>query len=52
MQANMVSKWLVVENSLQDPKIAACGGYADEMAKEDGLWLFRHRKIDRFIAVS
>ena len=25
-------------------------GYADQMAKEDGHWRFRYRKIDRFIA--
>ena len=26
------------------------GAYADQMAKEDGHWRFRYRKIDRFIA--
>ena len=26
------------------------GAYVDEMAKQGGRWLFRYRKIDRFIA--
>jgi|SRR5690348_326739 3-phenylpropionate/cinnamic acid dioxygenase small subunit len=44
------SNWTVVQNSPTGPKIGSGGGYADQMAKEDGQWRFRYRKIDRFIA--
>jgi hypothetical protein len=44
------SNWTVVQNSLAGPTIGSGGGYIDDMAKQDGKWLFRHRKIDRFIA--
>jgi hypothetical protein len=43
------SNWVTVQNSPQGPKIGSAGSYADEMAKQDGKWLFRYRKIDRFI---
>jgi hypothetical protein len=39
-----------VQNSPSGPKIGSGGGYADEMVKQNGQWLFRYRKIDRFIA--
>ena len=48
--AEVRSNWTVVQNSPQGPKIGSGGGYADRMAKEDGAWRFRYRKIDRFIA--
>jgi hypothetical protein len=44
------SNWTVVQNSPSGPKIGSGGGYADEMVKQNGQWLFRYRKIDRFIA--
>ena len=48
------SNWTVVQNSPTNspggPKIGSGGGYADEMVKQNGQWLFRYRKIDRFIA--
>jgi ketosteroid isomerase-like protein len=43
------SDWVVVQNSEQGPKIGSAGSYADQMAKRNGIWLFRYRKIDRFI---
>ncbi len=43
------SDWVVVQNSEQGPKIGSAGSYADQMVKHDGSWLFRYRKIDRFI---
>jgi hypothetical protein len=43
------SNWVTVQNSPQGPKIGSAGSYADEMVKQDGKWLFRYRKIDRFI---
>ena len=48
--AEVRSNWTVVQNSPEGPKIGSGGGYADQMVKEDGKWLFRTRKIDRFIA--
>jgi uncharacterized protein (TIGR02246 family) len=48
--ATVRSNWTVVQNSPTGPKIGSGGGYADQMAKEDGHWRFRYRKIDRFIA--
>ena len=44
------SNWTVVENSLEGPKIGSGGAYHDELVKEGRQWLFRYRKIDRFIA--
>ena len=49
-RARVRSNWTVVQNSSQGPRIGSAGAYADEMAKEGGRWLFRYRKIDRFIA--
>ena len=49
-RAQVRSNWTVVQNGAAGPQIGSGGGYADEMAKEGGRWLFRYRKIDRFIA--
>jgi SnoaL-like protein len=48
--AEVRSNWTVVQNSPDRPKIGSGGGYLDQMVKENGRWLFRYRKIDRFIA--
>ena len=48
--AHVRSNWTVVQNSPAGPKIGSGGAYADQMVKEGGRWLFRYRKIDRFIA--
>jgi len=52
--AEVRSNWTVVQNSPQGaaggPRIGSGGAYADQMVKRDGRWLFRYRKIDRFIA--
>jgi 3-phenylpropionate/cinnamic acid dioxygenase small subunit len=48
--AQVRSNWTVVQNSPDGPKIGSGGAYQDEMVKEGGRWLFRYRKIDRFIA--
>jgi ketosteroid isomerase-like protein len=48
--ATVRSNWTVVQNDPSGPKIGSGGGYADQMVKEGGRWLFRYRKIDRFIA--
>ena len=39
-----------MQNSPEGPKIGSGGGYLDQMVRQDGRWLFRYRKIDRFIA--
>jgi hypothetical protein len=49
-RAEVRSNWTVVQNSPEGPKIGSGGAYADQMVKKDGSWLFRCRKIDRFIA--
>jgi len=49
-RAEVRSNWTVVQNSPDGPKIGSGGAYADQMVKKDGSWLFRYRKIDRFIA--
>src|SRR5947209_11857550 len=43
--ATVRSNWTVVQNSPTGPKIGSGGAYADQMAKEDGHWRFRYRKI-------
>jgi len=48
--ARVRSNWTVAQNSAEGPKIGSGGGYRDELVKESGQWLFRYRKIDRFIA--
>jgi len=47
--AKCFSNWVVVQNSEQGPTIGSAGSYTDDMVKRDGHWLFRYRKIDRFI---
>jgi len=49
-RAEIRSNWTLVQNGPQGPQIGSGGAYADEMAKENGAWRFRYRKIDRFIA--
>ena len=48
--ARVRSNWTVVQNSPEGPKIGSGGTYQDELVKEHRQWLFRYRKIDRFIA--
>ena len=48
--ARVRSNWTVVQNSPEGPKIGSGGAYQDELIKVQGQWLFRYRKIDRFIA--
>jgi len=49
-RAQVRSNWMTMQNSPQGPKIGSGGAYIDEMVEEGGQWLFRYRKIDRFIA--
>ena len=47
--ARVRSNWIVMQNDPQGPRIGSGGAYLDEMVKNGGSWLFRYRKIDRFI---
>jgi hypothetical protein len=47
--AKCFSNWMTVQNGEQGPKIGSAGSYTDDLVKHDGQWLFRYRKIDRFI---
>ncbi|MBV9249349.1 MAG: nuclear transport factor 2 family protein [Acetobacteraceae bacterium] len=48
--ARVSSNWIVAENSAEGPKVGSAGGYADQMVKQEGRWLFQYREIDRFVA--
>jgi 3-phenylpropionate/cinnamic acid dioxygenase small subunit len=48
-RATVRSNWMVMQNSPEGPRIGSGGAYDDEIVKEGGRWLFRYRKIDRFI---
>src|SRR3984885_10995053 len=48
--ATVESNWSVIQNSASGPKIGSAGAYQDQVVKQNGKWLFRYRKIDRFIA--
>ena len=49
-RARVRSNWMVMQNSPEGPRIGSGGTYADEIVQQNGRWLFRHRRIDRFIA--
>lgn len=48
--ASVRSNWTVIENNAQGPRISSGGEYRDQLVKQGGQWLFKYRKIDRFIA--
>ncbi len=53
-QASVRSNWLLFQNGEprngdMGPEIGSGGGYYDQVVKIGGQWLFRHRRIDRFI---
>ncbi len=51
-RAAVRSNWVLVQNSDAGPIVGSGGSYTDEMVKRDGAWLFRHRKIDRYVRES
>ena len=51
-EAQARSNWTVVQNGPNGPVISSGGAYVDRLVKADGRWLFRHRKIDRYIAAG
>ena len=48
--ATVESNWSVIQNSPEGPRIGSAGAYRDQVVKLGGTWLFKYRKIDRFIA--
>ncbi|HET6609661.1 MAG TPA: nuclear transport factor 2 family protein [Rhodopila sp.] len=48
-EATVRSNWLLFQNGERGPEIGSGGGYYDQVVKVGGQWLFRHRRIDRFI---
>ena len=48
-RAEVRSNWILVQTSDHGPEIGSGGSYTDEMVKRDGRWLFRSRKIDRYV---
>lgn len=49
-RATVRSNWMVAQNTDAGPTVSSAGGYADDMVKRDGRWLFQLRRIDRFVA--
>lgn len=49
-RAQVRSNWIMAQNSDAGPVVSSAGGYADEMVRRDGRWLFQYRKIDRCVA--
>ena len=47
--AHVRSNWLLFQNAASTPEIGSGGSYHDVVAKVDGQWRFRRRRIDRFI---
>ena len=47
--AGVRSNWMVMQNNPLGPRIGSGGAYLDDMVRAEGRWLFRYRKIDRFI---
>jgi hypothetical protein len=48
--ATVRSNWAVIQNTANGPSVGSAGAYEDRVAKQGGVWMFRYRKIDRFIA--
>src|SRR3954452_8855917 len=47
--ATAQSNWVLFQNSDKGPVISSGGAYVDRLVKQGGQWLFRHRRIDRFV---
>ncbi|MDR3539311.1 MAG: nuclear transport factor 2 family protein [Acetobacteraceae bacterium] len=48
--AQVQSNWTLVQNTPSGPAIGSGGAYFDHVVRQAGRWLFRHRRIDRYIA--
>jgi uncharacterized protein (TIGR02246 family) len=48
--AGVQSNWTVVQNTKTGPGISSGGAYFDHVVKQNGKWLFKFRRIDRYIA--
>jgi uncharacterized protein (TIGR02246 family) len=47
--ATVRSNWILFQNTSSGPAIGSGGAYFDHVVKQDGRWLFRHRRIDRYV---
>ena len=47
--ATVRSNWMMFINSDAGPVIGSGGAYDDRLVKVDGRWMFKHRRIDRYI---
>ncbi len=47
--ARVHSNWALFQNTPEGPAIGSGGAYFDHVVKQDGRWLFRHRRIDRYV---
>jgi len=50
--AGVLSNWVVVQNGPAGPVVGSGGAYEDDLVKQAGVWRFRYRRIDRFIAAD
>lgn len=50
--ARVHSNWSMTQNTPDGPAISSAGAYHDHVVKQDGGWLFRHRRIDRYVAAG
>lgn len=48
--ARVQSNWTVVQNISAGPGISSGGAYFDNVVRQGDRWLFKHRRIDRYIA--
>ena len=48
--AKVTSNWTVVENSTEGVRLSSGGSYTDDLVKVSGTWMFKYRKIDRYLA--
>ena len=48
-QARVKSNWILAQTSERGPIISSGGSYTDELVKQGGRWLFKLRKIDRYV---
>lgn len=48
-RAAVTANWIMPVTGDRGPAIDSGGSYADDLAKQDGRWLFRHRRIDRYL---
>jgi len=48
-EAKATSNWVVIRTSAHGAAVGAAGTYVDDLTKQNGRWLFRHRRISEDI---